>query len=260
MSTATEELTDYLNNPQPGGCYMVEIIEGSTLHKAGLRGGDMIYEIDGHRLDIYGEMSVEWSEDKIFVLDYISRLQIGQEVHLVVYRQGERMELSVTVTQQDLPAIRFVHPGYEPIDYELFGGMVVMQLTNNHINLLANQCLGLFRYLKMTEQSKPVLLITHIFHNSTLHMSRTLYPGVTISEINGMPVETLDDFRQAIKQNAKSEYFRIKGSDNASGATDNLLVVLSMEKILREEPILAQAYQYMLSPLVQEVLELRALR
>ena len=128
MSNATDELTSYLGNPQPGGCYAVEIVKDSTLYKAGLRGGDMIYEVDGNRLDIYGEMVVPGIEDKISIIGYISRLKIGQEVTLTVYRAGQCKTFAATVTQHDLPAICEVHPGYEDIDYLLFCLMLYFSL------------------------------------------------------------------------------------------------------------------------------------
>ena len=84
----------------------------------------MIYEINGHHLDIYGEMTVPWSEDKVSMIDYVSRLSIGEDINLVVYRNGERQELTAKFGAE-VASIRKVYPGYEDIDYEVFGGMVV---------------------------------------------------------------------------------------------------------------------------------------
>lgn len=106
FNNATESMVTYLGNPQPGGCYIVEVVKGSTLYKAGLESGDMLYEINGHRLDLYGEMSVPWSEDKITITDYVSRLSIGDDVHLVFYRKGKRKEATVKFSQAELPAVR----------------------------------------------------------------------------------------------------------------------------------------------------------
>jgi len=253
-SNATDDLTDYLGNPQPGGCYIVEVIKNSILHKAGLRSSDMIYKINGYRLDIYGELSASWSEDKLSIIDYIARLKIGQRVDLVVYRNGERLDFSFTVTQRDLPPIGDVHPGYEPIDYEIFGGMVIMQLSNNHIRLLAQQAPGLIRYTEIKNQNAPVLVITHVFPNSELYRSRTLIPGVTISEVNGQLVNTLKEFRGAVLAGANQKHFFMRTTDNTSCTTDNLVVALSLEKILQEEAELSQVYRYQVSPLAQELL------
>ena len=63
FNNATDALTNYLGNPAPGGAYVVEVVKGSTLDKAGIQRGDMIYKINNHNLDIFGEMRVPWSED-----------------------------------------------------------------------------------------------------------------------------------------------------------------------------------------------------
>src|SRR5699024_2260068 len=119
------------------------------LDKAGVKRGDMIYQLNGHKIDVYGEMNVPWSEDKISIVDYVSRLSIGQDVSLVLYRNGTRKEVTVTFGQIDDMAIRTVYPGLEPIDYEVLCGMVVMPLTINHIQLLAPAATGLARYAEM---------------------------------------------------------------------------------------------------------------
>lgn len=258
MGNATDELTDYLGNPQPGGSYVIEITKDSTFYKAGLKRGDMIYEIDGYRLDIYGEMSPEWCEDKISILNYISRLKIGQKVDLLIYRKGEPITISITVTQEDLPAIRNIYPGYEKIDYEIFAGMVVTPLTMNHINLFMGYAPGVMRYIETTKKNMPVLIITHIFHNSELHRTRTLYPGVILNEVNGIEVKSLDDFRNAINKSLKEKYLVLRATDTISCCSDNVMSVLSTKKILEEEPALAHLYCYPISSIVLKFLEKEA--
>ena len=78
FNNATDSLTEYLGNPQPGGCYVVEVVPGSTLDKAGIKRGDMIYEINGNRLDIFGEMNVPWAEDKVSLVDYVRAFRLGK--------------------------------------------------------------------------------------------------------------------------------------------------------------------------------------
>src|SRR5690606_2807503 len=70
-NNASESLTKFLGNPSPGGLFVVDVYAGSPLHKAGVKRRDMIYEINGHRIDIYGELS--WIEDKISIVDYVSQ-------------------------------------------------------------------------------------------------------------------------------------------------------------------------------------------
>lgn len=257
FNNATDSLTEYLGNPAPGGCYVVEVVGGSTLDKAGIKRGDMIYEINGYKMDIFGEMSVPWSEDKVSIIDYVCRLSIGEDLKLVAYRNGERKEVAVKFSQAELPAIRRLHPGYEHIDYEVFGGMVVMQLSLNHIQLLMNAAPGLTKFAELKNQGKKKLVITHIFPNSQLHRSRALAVGATLNEINGVAVSTLDEFRKAIKDHAADKFLAITAADNVARASDNVLITLPFAKVIEEETKLAFDFKYPLSHVSRELIRAR---
>jgi len=256
-NNGSEALTEYLGNPQPGGCYVVEVVKGSTLYKAGVKPGDMLYQINAYNVDFYGDMMVPWSDDKISIIDYVSRIPAGHQVSLVMYRQGVRKEFIVTLDLSELPPIRKVYPGYEEIDYEVFAGMVVMQLTLNHIHIMEKMVPGLVKFTEMKYQNEPVLLITHIFSNSQLYRMRTLTPGATINEVNGIKVTTLQELRQAFKQGSQEKFLTIKASDNHAHVSDNLLVVMPWDKILEEEPQLARAYRYPVSETAKELLAVK---
>ncbi|HZW61799.1 MAG TPA: trypsin-like peptidase domain-containing protein [Candidatus Babeliales bacterium] len=254
FNNATEALTEYLGNPQPGGCYVVEVIKNSTLDKAGIKPGDMLYEINGLSIDNFGEMVVPWSEDKISIIDYVSRLSVGDDVKIVAYRNGERKEFSAKFSQAKLPAIRKIYPAYEEVDYEVVAGMVVMELTINHIQIMADNVPGLTKYAEMSNQADPVLVVTHIFPNSQLFRTRTILVGSTLKEVNGKPVQTLTDLRDALKANATGKFLTIKAADNVSRASDNVFVALPLQKVLQDEAALAQDYRYPLSQTMKEVL------
>jgi Trypsin-like serine proteases, typically periplasmic, contain C-terminal PDZ domain len=254
FNNATDTLTDYLGNPQPGGCYVVEVIGNSPLAKVGVKSGDMIYEINGHKIDIFGEMKLPVSEDKISVVDYVSRLGIGEKLHITVYRHGTRKEFDLTFGLPQRPAIREIFLGYEEIDYEIFGGMVVMPLTLNHLPLLGNRAPGLAKYMEAQNQSEPRLVITHIFPNCQLYRSRSLPLGSTINEINGIKVSTLEDFRNAITKNVDGKFLTIRASDNVTRKSENVLVALSMAEVIKEEPKLARDYRYPITQMAQSVL------
>jgi S1-C subfamily serine protease len=198
-NNASEALAEYLHNPEPGGCFVVEVVKGSALDKAGVCRGDMIYAINGNSVDMYGEMRMPWSEYKISIIDYVSRLSVGERVRILGYRKGERKEFTVVVGDSELPAIRKVFPLYEPLDYEVFAGMVVMELTLNHVHALINNIPGLSKYAQMKHQGEPVLLITHIFPTSYLYRNRTITIGATINEVNNHEVKTLADLRVALR-------------------------------------------------------------
>ena len=259
FNNGNEFLTEYLGNPQPGGCYVVEVVKDSTLYNAGVQRGDMIYEINGHRLDVYGEMNVPWSEDKISIIDFVSRLAIGEDVRLTVYRNGQRKDLSVKFSQAELPPITKIYPGYEPVDYEVFAGMVVMQLTINHIQGMRKSIQGLARYAEMKNQKHPVLLITHIFPSSELYKTRSVTMGATLNEVNGVPVHTLQELRKSLKDHIHNKFLTFTLADNLTMTTDNVLVVLPTETVIAQEPQLARDYHYPLTETAKELLKMRGL-
>jgi len=253
LTIRAENLTDYLGNPEPGGCYIVDLVKDSPFDKAGVKAGDMLYEINGHRLDIYGEMTVPWTDVKVSVVDYGSRLHMNEPAKLVVYRNGQRLEFTVTFDPKEAQPLRKVYPAYEDIDYEVFGGFVVMPLTVNHIEELKDQVPGLEDFARPKSPKEPVLVITHIFQDSQLGCLRVLSEGSTLQEVNGIKVATLTEFRDAVRQGIGKKYLVIKATDNVSCASDNLLAVLPLEKIVKEEPELSHNYRYPMTDLAKQV-------
>lgn len=254
FNNATESLTEFLGNPKPGGCYVVEVVKDSPLYKAGLKRGDMIYEINGYHVDMYGDMNVPWSEDKISLVDYVGRLATNQKVDLVVYRKGARKLVPATFSKSELPAIRKIYPGFEKLDYEIVAGMVVMPLTLNHIYLLGNSAPGLASYADINRQAEPALVVTHIFPNSQLYRSRVLAPGSTIKEINGKEATTLEQLRAIIGESVGKQYLTLKAIDNVARVSDNIFIVLPWQKVLEEEIMLAHDYCYEPTKMVKELL------
>lgn len=254
FNNSTESLTKFLGNPLPGGCYVVETVKGSPLEKAGVMKGDMIYEINGHSVDMFGDMSVPWSEDKISLVDYPLRLSIGDTITLGIYRKGQKKTFTVTFSLAELHPIRAIYPGYEPVHYEIFGGMVVQELTLNHIRILGDHAPGLRKYGELKYQSEPVLIITHVFPDSQLYRGRNMPLGATLEEINGVPVKTLEDFRKVIKDAANQEYLTISAADNVTRAAETIFIVLEMAKLIEEEQRLARDFRYQLSDTAKEII------
>ncbi len=257
FNNSTDELTEYLGNPRPGGCYVVEVVKGSPLEKVGVRNGDMIYEMNGHSIDIFGEIKLPQVnvEDKVSIIDYVSRLAIGEKINLVVYRYGERKEFSLAFNFTDQPAIHEHFMGYEDLEYEIFGGMVVMPLTLNHIPMLASRAPGIVKYGESNYQVDPVLVITHIFPNSQLYRSRSVPVGATINEVNGKKVHTLQDFRDAMQSGVHTKFLTLRVADNVTRKSENVLVVLQWDKVIAEEPKLSRDFRYPTTKVAQMLLQ-----
>lgn len=234
QSMVTEDLVKALGNPPPGGTYVVEVLEDSPL-KGQLLPGDMIYEINGLPVDMYGEMTVPWSEDKLATAEYISRLSVGQKVSIVAYRKGKRKQFSCPFDRKKLAPVRVVYPGYEELPFEAFGGYIIMPLMLNHVPHLLKLAPGLSKYGEEKNQHEPALIITYVLPDSCAYRARLRLQGSVIKNVNGKKVQTLQDLQQALLDS--KDQITIE-------TTDNILVALSKEKVLKQERSLAQTFGY----------------
>ncbi|MCL4380118.1 trypsin-like peptidase domain-containing protein [Candidatus Dependentiae bacterium] len=239
-------LTNFLDNPQPGGCYVSDVFKGSLLETAGVKAGDMLYSINGHRVDMYGEITVPWSEDKISIGDFASYIPLNSKATIGVYRHGRYKELSFTFTLGKLPAIRQQFPGYEPFPTEMMGGMVIMQLTRNHIPLLLNIAPELIRFEEPKNQTEPTLVVTHIIPDSVAQRSRVIAPGNRIQEVNGVTVTTIQELRDAFAKSVTNGLVRVK-------LTNGVFAVFSLEQIMGDEPRLSALYHYPISSVIEQM-------
>jgi serine protease Do len=245
----TDNHARFLGNPIPAGLYVHKVFKGSLLEKAGVFPGDMIYELNGHKLDSHGEATVPWSSEKISLYDLISRLPVGKEIHLVLYRSGKKKDIRFILDDSVLFPIRVKYPDYEKIEHEVLGGMVVMELAHNHLPLLEPHVPSLVKFREMENMLDPVLLITHILPGSQAQQLRCLIPGDIIAEVNGKKVKTIDQFREALRSGASSDFLSVK-------TANDVLAVFQLKKMLADEERLSSDFAYPLTPVVKELIDM----
>lgn len=248
FNNGSKQLAQYLGNPEPCGCYVVDVYKGSPLSKAGVQAGDMIYEINGHPIDAYGDLNVTWNEDKVSVIDYVGRLEIGQPIDIVLYRNGTKKVVHFKFDFSELLPVHKMFPGYDAIAYEIFGGMLVQPLRLNHVAALINHSPSLAQFLEFENQTKDALIITHVVPNSATQRLEVLREGSVISEINGKPVGTLDQFRVAVSEGMKKNFITFK-------TTDGVFFVLSPDEVVKDEQKSSKVYKYPLSDFMQKLID-----
>lgn len=253
---ATDEHTEFLKNPVPGGLYVNYVLPGSLAEKAGISKNDMIYEIiwqnQSYSVDEYGDVKVDWrGHDKILLSELINRFSLKDNVTFVVYRNGERLELEFIYDCQEKEPIRYIYPDYEKeeIDYEIFAGAVFMQLRENHFNLLP-ESYELKKYKHPVSTNQQVIIITNIFPGSLMHKVQCFYPGMIIESVNNKKINSLSDLRNALIDSAKVGIISIKTRDNFES-------VISLDKALSQEDLLADNFVYPISKTVKKLIELR---
>lgn len=242
---ATETLTTYLKNPGKGGVYVLYVLPGSLLDKAGVQAGDMVYAVNGYLIDRYGDVSVPWTEDKMMPIDILNRAQDGDQIELVYYRNGEEKKASVALDSQKTLPIRQVYPDFEmsTIGYTAIGGLVVMELTYNHI---AEFGASLNKYYKLENQTEPQLIISHVHPTSHAQRANIVSPGDIIDTVNGIKVRTLQEFNDAVLKTKETGFLNVVFQDRYT-------LVMAKDDILRDEGRLTNIFGYKKSPLIDQL-------
>jgi S1-C subfamily serine protease len=234
------ELNLYLKNRIKHGVYVCNVMPDGPFEKAGVKEGDMWFEVDGYLIDYGGKVVIPELEDPISVFDYISRLGMGAQVEIVVYRHGERCRCILDLKNNKPESIKTLHPQLEEIDFEFFAGLVVMPLSIDHIQMLIKNNPRLANFAQLSNND-PALIVTHVVPNSQACQHRTIMVGDTLRAVNGIPVKTLEDLRQAIMAVSNQQYVVFTTADNSPSGSDNVMTVVSCEKIAKEHLAFEQA-------------------
>ena len=91
VSTVSNEATGY---GLPGGASVQQVVEGGPAEKAGLQENDIITAVNGTEISSSGEL-----------VEIVGNCTPGDELTLSVYRQGETLELTLTVGEQSKSAL-----------------------------------------------------------------------------------------------------------------------------------------------------------
>ena len=233
LTPVTENTLKYLGNPTDGGVYVAKVKKGSLAEQAGLQKGDVVYSVNGTVIDRYGQLNVFWTRDKVSLKDFMARI--------------------VVVTGTDNFAIKRYYPSYEDeLPYEVLGAMVFVTLTLNHIDVFREVARHyssfdmslITKYEHENKRFEPRLIMTALLPTSSLHKTRCFIEGDRIlSKVNGLPVHTIDELREAIVASKGNEYLTIECEGGS-------FFCLSVRDIIKEEEMLCLQYGYEKSDLI----------
>jgi serine protease Do len=246
LEPANGDMIRFLSNPEPGGFYIAHVFKNMLLEKVGVKAGDMIYRLNGFQVDRFGRANVPWNEDKVSMLEILDRLEVGDKVYMTIYRKGEKKEIEFMLEPRFLQPIRYIYPDFEKVDYETMAGLVVMELAQNHIPILAENSHGLLAYQSPEKQYESALIVSYVQPTSLANKLRLLYPGMIINEVNGEKVKTLEQFRSAIRRSKSTRFVTIK-------TKEHWRVVFEVDNIVRDEDRLSKIYNFKKSPLVDAI-------
>ena len=245
-----------------GGVLVKEVFKNSPIKKSGIREGDIICSVNGIDVDNFGLFNIHWFNEKMKLGDILKTVKNGEKINIKYWRNSKLFSSNFKYDDFKLP-ISMKYPQYEKdiIDYEIFGGIIVMELTDNLLEEIVEDFLidhlhsdksnknvgkrqnNILSYLDYEKKKESRLIITHVFPNSILANLRIIKEFDIIDKINGHKCNNVKDFRKFIEKANVT-----KGKRYIEILTEiNNKVILCVEDLLKEEDKFADTYKYKLS-------------
>lgn len=266
FNNSSDEILEFMASEVKEKCtgyYVRQVFAGFPLHNAGVRGGDILLKFNGFDLDDFGQAEVPWSPYARASLDSLVSLLTPEskpEIEFLSVAEGKIKKATLVLEDPHnkgypiLPPVREFYPPFEKIDHEVVGGVVVMDLTLNHVTLFHEDAASetILRFLTpfaadFAKRLEPALVISSIQLGSSLQKANILSQGTLLSEVNGKKCNSLSDFRKAMEQPVEKNgrmYITLKSDQNE-------FVVERLRDLLIEELELTEMYMYRPSQLIK---------
>ena len=240
--------------PKQNGCIIKNLIKNSPLYNAGLRENDILLQFDGYDLDSNGDVNVKWSNDKVHFYDLKAKYTDEMEFKFIFWSLEKQTMITATTkfNNNELYKIKYVRHPFEPIDYEIFAGMIIMDLTLNHmenlenIDYTENIKFALQTHKNIKKRTESVVFIANVLQGSFVSSLDEMISGSIIKNVNGKCVNSLKDFRDVVAngyltiENNKMLYMRLE---------DKNQIIIDINNAFAEESILSNRYKYNISSL-----------
>lgn len=230
----------------------------SPFLKCGLQENDILCMFDGHNIDYYGDVSVNFSDQKIHLNHLLPRYGINDKIRISYLRPNVDGDLTEHETILDLSnnrpySIRTMYNKFEEVQYECWGGFIVMPLYCNHIMYKKSSSfkimLSLSKYFERSKRNKNLLFITKVFGGGISKLDKNITMGAIIKSVNGIEVHTIDEYRKAIIQPQLKnghQFLNMKFDNSAD-------LLIDMETLHQEDKRKSMFHHYKLSPLWDEI-------
>jgi serine protease Do len=231
---------DKIDKSYTSGYYIKKCYKDSNLFSEyGIETGDILLEINDNKVDNYGEINVVWSSEKINLDNYLKRFNKDDIIKIKIWSSKQKKIIEINYKLNYNFPINFGLPILEKIDYIIFGGLVLMNFSLNHIKVYRDDYLDLFIANKIKFKKSSKVIISNILSGSTIKKNEVINEGNILFSINNIKIYCLDDVIKVIKDtvNKNDKYLILKNQNNDT-------VCLNIFTGIKETYLLAKEYNY----------------
>ena len=241
---ATYAFFEHANLPGTSGVIADYVPVDGALHKAGLRDDDVVTcistEVAGKVLefaiDNHGLINVPWSMSKIEFTNLDFVLFCDRYKTWVTYLSKSKNGKTYVPRKRKLPIctrrkrLDTRIPFWEPIPHILVGGIVFMNLCENHLQNMKKGRSPLdarvLLHLIESHADEEAVCISYVFPQSIVDDTDAVYKFAIITHINDKTVKTVADCNRELKRAVKQKFLRLHTEqyDNIILKVENLRV------------------------------------
>lgn len=218
------------------GEYISKVIGGSPAAKAGLKQGDILYELGGMPVTRFGQMFLKAINAYVTIDGFFSRQQLGSKVAFKVWRGGKSHTFHLKY--QKTPPLKIPHVyeaaiGPKKPEYQIKGGLIFSQLTQNYVAQMTNPVVtgaaavvpapDLLKYGKYPDNDKaPKVVIADVASSSVAEGTKVFDAAQVVKRVNKKPVSTMKELCEAmstpVKDNKGEDWLTVEVEGGAFGA------------------------------------------
>lgn len=238
------------------GYYVSFVGPDSPMDNAGIKPGNIICSVDGIQMDNYGELFLEKNKSKFHIFDYLNYKKVGDKISFDIVQFEDDYKIvkkDIILKGDDYYKIRHRFVNYENVDYQIIGGMVIMELGTNHFDFFEkkkNKNKNIMKFNRIDEFIESKLIITKIIKGSSLAEDNIFLAPCILDEVNGNPVKNLKQLRKELPK------FKVNnGNKYISFHTEhNKFIVLDIGRMKEEEKFLSKKFNYEITDYTKKLL------
>ena len=222
-----------------------------------MESGDILFKICDHTVDNFKDIKYNKNPNNNIIYDYLTHYyDIDDEYTIYFYsnkrkkiiKEKHRFKDELTYVPNKIRTIDLLT---EKLDYENIGGIIVVELTTQHIkHFISSERVDLiYKFIKYKEKSvledkDKLLIVTYVTPTTPLYKNNIIVSGSIIKKINNKPVKTLDEYRKAL----------LNGKDTITVHLDNNKIeVINFKFIKKYEQELSKQYNFPISNLYSKL-------
>lgn len=244
-NTTTDLLIDITKNKIKEGIIVSDIYNESVLKKSGIKPGDIITDIDGYQISNNGlTRSYKWLGTQISINVLLNKFKNNESIKIKYFdiKKNKYMSTNIKLEPVDFK-VKLYFPVFEKVDYFIISGMILMNLSYNHI-ILNKKNIELFSISQnIKEQLKSRLIVTFVFPNSSANILNNIKQNNFIEKVNNIKVNDLNGLHRALKRPLiinKKEFIKIETNKGK-------FILNPIKKCVEDDINYANTYKYPLN-------------